>query len=74
MLALHHTPKTKDKGGGMKDECGIIFVKVTQPTGKTFNNMSVVGVCVNKEAARLDQSNNLTNRIADFMRLTRNGN
>lgn len=55
-------------------EVGIIFVKITQPTGKTFNNMSVVGVCVNKEAARLDQSSNLTNRIADFMRLTRSGN
>ena len=55
-------------------DVGIIFVKVTQPTGKTFNNMSLVGVCLNKEAARLDQSSNLTNRIADFMRLRGNGN
>lgn len=55
-------------------DVGIIFVKVTQPTGKTFNNMSLVGVCLNKEAARLDQSSNLTNRIAEFMRLSRNGN
>src|SRR2546425_5381704 len=34
----------------LDSDIGIIFVKVTQPTGKTFNTMSLVGVCLNKEA------------------------
>lgn len=49
-------------------DVGVIFVTVSQPTGKSFNEMSVIGVCVDQEAARLDQTNHLTNRVIELMR------
>lgn len=52
----------------LDSDVGIIFTKVTQPTGKSFDRMSMVGICVNKLAPRLDQTPDLTNRTAAFMR------
>jgi hypothetical protein len=52
-------------------DVGIIFLKVTQPTGKSFDQMSDIGMCVDKDAARLEQTAQLTNRIADYMRLVK---
>jgi hypothetical protein len=48
-------------------DVGVIFVTVTQPTGKSFDQMSVIGVCVDQHAARLVQTTQLTNRIREFM-------
>ena len=52
-------------------DVGIIFVTVTQPTGKSFDNMSVIGVCVDQDATRMDQTDQLTNRIRELMRQTK---
>ncbi len=52
-------------------DVGIIFVTVTQPTGKSFDKMSVIGICVDQDAARLDQTDQLTNRIREFMAQTK---
>ena len=51
---------------GLHADVGIIFVTVTQPTGKSFAGMSVIGVCVDQEATRLDQTDQLTNRIHEI--------
>ncbi|HKB68725.1 MAG TPA: hypothetical protein VKC61_22880 [Pyrinomonadaceae bacterium] len=48
-------------------DVGVIFVTVTQPTGKSFDQMSVIGVCVDQDAARLDQTAELTNPVREFM-------
>lgn len=48
-------------------DVGVVFVMVSQPTGKSFKSMSVIGVCLDQEAARLDQTDHLTNRIAEFI-------
>lgn len=53
----------------LHDDVGIIFIKIIQPTGKSFNRMVEVCVCVDKEAAILSQSDRLTNRIREHMRL-----
>lgn len=47
---------------------GIVFIEISQPTGKNFKEMAVVGICIEREASRLDQSTNLTNRIEVQMR------
>lgn len=53
----------------LHENVGVIFVEIAQPTGKSFGEMVVVGVCIDQEAARLDQSPGLTNRIRALMNL-----
>lgn len=52
----------------LHEDVGVIFVEISQPTGKSFRNMVVVGVCIDREAARLEQTPKLTNRITELMR------
>jgi len=52
----------------LHDDVGVIFVEISQPTGKSFRNMVVVGVCIDKEAAHLEQTTSLTNRIGELIR------
>jgi hypothetical protein len=51
----------------LHEDVGVIFVEIAQPTGKSFSDMVVVGVCVDQETARLDQPPGLTNRIRQLM-------
>lgn len=53
----------------LHNDVGVIFVEISQPTGKSFREMAYVGVCIDKEAARLDQTLALTNRVREFIRL-----
>lgn len=57
----------------LHEDVGVIFVEVSQPTGKSFRRMVLVGVCIDKEAARLDQTPSLTNRVAELLRAGRVG-
>lgn len=50
------------------NDVGIVFIEISQPTGKNFKEMAVVGICIEREASPLDQSTNLTNRIEVRMR------
>lgn len=50
------------------EDVGIIFIKVTQPTGTDFREKGSIGICVDKVAGRLTQSASLTNRIAEFLK------
>lgn len=52
----------------LHDDVGIVFIEIVQPTGKSFNKMVQVGVCLDKEAAVLNQTANLTNRVREYMR------
>jgi hypothetical protein len=50
------------------DDVGVVYVKVTQPTGKHFDLMGGTGVCIDKEAGRLDQSSEMTSKVVSFLR------
>ena len=54
------------------NDVGIVFVKVTQQTGKHFNEMAGIGICVDKKAQELQQTNTMTNKIKEL--LNRNSN
>ena len=49
------------------DDVGIIFIDVTQPTWQSVDRMARVGVCVDREAKLLSQSDWLTNRIEEWL-------
>lgn len=52
----------------LHEDVGIVFVKVTQPTGKHFNDMAGIGFCVDKKAKELEQSSSLTNKVNALLR------
>lgn len=49
------------------EDVGIIFIKITQPTTKDYREKVSVGVCFDRLANRLSQTDNLTNRITEFI-------
>jgi hypothetical protein len=51
------------------EDVGIIIVKITQPTGRSYEKQVSIGVCFDKLAKRLDQSAELTNRIKELISL-----
>jgi hypothetical protein len=51
----------------LHEDVGLMFIELTQPTGKSFRRMNDIGVCIDKEARLLQQSPALTNRIRDLM-------
>lgn len=51
----------------LHDDVGIIFLEIVQPTGKSFNRMVQINICVDKDAATLSQPSRLTNRVKDHM-------
>lgn len=51
----------------LNSEVGIVFIEVCQPTGKSFDKMAQVGICVDQYAKCLVQSNRLTNRVKQYM-------
>lgn len=54
----------------LHEDVGIIFVEIGQPTGKSFRTQVNICLRVDKEASRLDQSPNLTNRIKELFQIT----
>jgi len=52
----------------LSSDVGVVFIEISQPTGKSFDRMAVVGICIDQHASRLDQPTQLTNRIKDLMR------
>jgi hypothetical protein len=51
----------------LDEEVGILFLKITQPTGKSWRRMQQVSVCVDKPASCLDQTARLTNRVSELL-------
>jgi hypothetical protein len=52
----------------LNEDVGVIFIEISQPTGKSIDSMARVGICIDKEAKRLEQPLNLTNRIDRLLR------
>jgi hypothetical protein len=48
-------------------DVGIVFIEISQPTGKPFAEYGMIGVCVDKPARCLDQPAELTNRIQELI-------
>jgi hypothetical protein len=52
----------------LNKDVGIVFVKVTQPTGKHYNLMGGQGFCIDKVAGKLDQLPAMTNKIKELLK------
>ncbi|MBO9204202.1 MULTISPECIES: hypothetical protein [Niastella] len=52
----------------LQRDVGIVFVKVNQMTGKSINHSISVGICIEKQAERLDQLNSLTEKIIEILK------
>src|ERR1044072_8376448 len=63
MKLLYEFPQRES----LHSDVGILFIDITQPTGKSYDQMAVVGICHDQQAMPLEQSPNLTNRIKEFM-------
>lgn len=50
-------------------DVGIVFVKVTQPTGKHFNEMAGIGFCIDKTAEELVQTSSMTNKVKELIKI-----
>ena len=48
-------------------DVGVIYVKITQPTGKHVNDMAGIGFCIDKEAGRQSQRESLTQDIKQLL-------
>lgn len=64
MQLLYEFPQRES----LHSDVGILFIDISQPTGKSYDQMAVVGICHDKQAALLEQTPNLTNRIKELMR------
>lgn len=53
-------------------DAGVIYVKITQPTGKHVNMMAGIGFCIDKPAARLSQKETLTSNMKQLFSERRN--
>lgn len=51
----------------LNQDVGIIFIKVTQPTGKHFNEMAGIGICIDKRANEQEQTTSITNKIKELI-------
>ena len=51
----------------LNQDVGIVFVKVTQPTGKNYNEMAGIGYCIDKEAKEQEQTTSMTNKIRELL-------
>ena len=49
----------------MHEDLGVIYVSISQPTGRSFNLTGGIGVCIDKNANKLEQTIGLTNKIKD---------
>lgn len=52
--ALHH-------------DVGVAYVEIVQPTGRSYNEQVVVGICIDKPACELQQPFDLTKRISTWL-------
>ncbi|MFM9903635.1 MAG: hypothetical protein ACKVQJ_03580 [Pyrinomonadaceae bacterium] len=50
------------------EDVGIIFIKITQPTGTDYREKGSIGVCVDKAAGKLTQTSALTGQLSDLMK------
>lgn len=51
-------------------DVGIVFVKVTQPTGKHFNEMAGIGYCIDKAAGPQEQTPAMNNKVKELLNVS----
>jgi len=47
----------------LKEEVGVIYLNILQPTGKSYELSNHIGFCISKEAKPLEQSQDFTNKL-----------
>ncbi len=52
----------------LHDDVGVVFIEISQPTGKNFDETAIVAVAVDREAARLEQRAIMTDKVRKLMR------
>ncbi len=52
----------------LHEDIGIIFVKITQPSGIHYSQRAGIGYCIDKPAKHLEQSAKMTEKIKAFLR------
>lgn len=63
---VYHFPQRES----LHEDIGIVFIEITQPTGKSWTRMAQIAICVDQDAHRLEQPARLTNRIQELMHKT----
>lgn len=51
----------------LNDRVGLIFIEIVQPTSVSVNNTGVIGVCIDREAIKQEQSKDLTERLKKYL-------
>ena len=54
----------------LHEDVGIVYLKITQPTHKSYNKMAGLGFCIDKSANKLQQSEVLTNKIRELIKVS----
>jgi len=54
----------------INEDVGIVFLKITQPTGKEYSKMAGIGFCIDKSAKELQQREDLTNKIREMIKVS----
>jgi hypothetical protein len=52
----------------LHDDVGVVYIKVTQPTGKNFNLMGGIGICIDKLAKPLEQTAEMNAKVMAFLK------
>ncbi|WP_299714354.1 hypothetical protein [uncultured Tenacibaculum sp.] len=55
-----------NKDDSLEDKAGLLFLKITQPTGKNFKSFFKFSICLDKEAKEVNQDHETTKRIIDL--------
>lgn len=55
------------QSGLFHEDVGFIFIEVIQPTGKSFESMGGICLRMERDAKRIDQPSELSNRVAALM-------
>jgi hypothetical protein len=52
----------------LRDDIGILFVEIVQPTGRALDDLFTVRICVHRQPVPKTQRTNTTNRVREFLR------
>jgi len=51
----------------LHEDVGIVFIRITQMTGKHYNLQAGFGICIDKEAKPIEQNQNMTEKISKLI-------
>jgi len=53
--------------GSLHEDVGVVFIEISQPTGSSIDDTAIVAISVDHEAACLEQSAKMTERVKELM-------